>query len=105
MSRGIFQRLTGKAGEIRIESLGVLVGTMTHWTLARRGDDVPNPELYDLYAVFSYVNPHLWDDNEYQKQITVKVGKDTFRLEQQDGFATIMDGRKSMRMPGVKLCQ
>ena len=105
MTRGIFQRLSGKTGEIRIESLGVLVGTMANWTLSRRGDDVPNPELYDLYAVFSYLNPHMWSDSDYTKIMTVKVGKDTFRLEQVDGFETRMDGRNSLRMQGVKLCQ
>jgi hypothetical protein len=105
MAKGIFQRLNGKTGEIRIDSLGVLVGTMTNWTLSRRGDDVPGEGLYDLYAVFSYVNPHLWSDKDYVKTITVKIGKDEFSLAQEDGFPTIMDGRKSMRMQGVRLCQ
>ena len=105
MANGIFQRLTGKVGEIRIESLGVLVGTMSAWTLTRRGDGAPGAGLYDLYAVFSYANPHLWADTEYDKTVTVKVGRDTFRLEQESGYATVMDGRKSMRMQGVKLCQ
>lgn len=105
MSRGLFQRLSGKTGEIRIDSLGVLVGTISNWTLTRRGDDVPSPELYDLYAVFSYINPHLWTDKGYEKTITVKMGKDTFRLEQAEGFQSTMDGRQSMRMQGVKLCQ
>ena len=105
MPKGIFQRLTGKVGEIRIESLGVLVGTMSNWTLSRRGDDAPGEGLYDLYAVFSYVNPHLWADKEYTKTVTIRVGRDTFRLEQGDGYDTVMDGRKSMRMLGVKLCQ
>lgn len=105
MSRGLFQRITGKTGEIRIESLGVLVGAMSSWTLARRGDDVPGSGLYDLYAVFSYMNPNLWSDQDYEKVVTVKIGKDTFRLEQEEGFPAVMDGRKSLRMQGVKLCQ
>jgi hypothetical protein len=105
MARGLFQHLTGKTGEIRIEALGVLVGTMSDWTLTRRGDDVPGAGLYDLYAVFSYVNPALWDDGDYSKRITVKIGKEIFGIEQEDGFETTLDERKSLRMQGVKLCQ
>lgn len=105
MAHGLFQKIEGKTGEIRIESLGVLVATMSTWTMTRRGDDVPGAGSYDLYAVFSYANPALWADKDYEKTITVKIGKDTFRLEQEEGFTAVMDGRKSLRMQGVKLCQ
>lgn len=104
-ARGLFQRLVGKSGEVRIETIGVLVGTMSDWSLTRRGDDAPGAGLYDLYAVFSYVNPALWEDSDYPKTITVKIGKDRFRIEQEPGFASSLDGRKSLRMQGVKLCQ
>lgn len=105
MARGLVQRISGKEGEVRIETLGVLVGTFASWTLTRRGDGGPSEGLYDLYAVFSYVNPHLWGDSDYIKTITLKVGRDTLRLEQQDGYQTALDGRRSLRMQGVRLCQ
>ena len=106
MSKGMFQRISGKTGGVRIETLGVLVGTFSTWTLTRHGDDGPDAGgLYDLFAVFSYVNPHLWGDEDYEKTITVKVGKQTFRLEQEPGFSTNIDGRRSLNMKGVRLCQ
>lgn len=105
MAQGIFQRISGREGEVRIESLGVLVGTFKSWTLSRRGDDGPRADLYDLHAVFSYVNPHLWGDNDYQKSIRLVVGDQEFTIEQEDGFDTVIDGRSSLRMQGVRLCQ
>jgi hypothetical protein len=105
MTQGLFQRINGKVGEVRIETLGVLVGTFQSWALSRRGDDGPGADLYDLRAVFSYVNPHLWEDTDYIKTITIKIGRDTFRLEQEDGYATQLDGRRSVYMQGVRLCQ
>jgi hypothetical protein len=105
MAAGLFQRISGREGEVRIESLGVLVGTFQSWTLTRRGDDGPRADLYDLHAVFSYVNPHLWDDDDYVKAITVMIGKQKFGIEQEEGFETVVDGRRSLRMKGVRLCQ
>lgn len=103
MAKGMFQRISGKDGEVRIEALGVLVGTFASWTLTRRRDEGPDAGLYDLYAVFSYVNPHLWGDDDYQKRIQVKVGKEHFFLSQEAGFNTTLDGRRSLRMQGVRL--
>jgi len=106
VAHGIFQHINGKSGEIRIESLGVLVATMSTWSMTRRGEDVPGAGSYDFHAVFSYANPALWADSDYEKTITVKIGKDTFRLEQEEGFtAGPMDERKSLRLQGVRLCQ
>ncbi len=103
MAKGLFQRISGKQGEVRIETLGVLVGTFASWTLTRRRDDGPRADLYDLYAAFSYVNPHLWDDNDYEKTIRVDVGKQSFTLMQEEGFRTTLDGRRSLQMQGVRL--
>jgi hypothetical protein len=105
VAHGLFQKIQGKSGEIRIETLGVLVASIASWTMTRRGNDVPGAGLYDFHAVFSYANPALWADEDYEKTITVKIGKDTFRLEQEEGFAAVIDGRKSLRMQGVKICQ
>jgi len=105
MARGIFQRISGKSGEIRIESLGVLVGTFQSWTLTRRGDDGPRADLYDLHAVFSYVNPHLWGDDDYVKTITVRLGSESFLIEQEADFPVSLDGRRTLYMQGVRLCR
>jgi len=109
MPHGLFQTISGREGEVRIETLGVLVGTFEKWTLRRRGDDGPGSGLYDLTAVFSYVNPHLWGDDEYTKSIHVVVSmesrKERLRIEQEPGYETQLTDRKSLRMMGVKLCQ
>ena len=105
MARSIFQRISGKEGQVRIESLGVLVGTFASWSLMRRGDDGPRADLYDLHAAFSYVNPHLWGDDDYEKVVTITIGKDVFRIAQEEGFPTVIDGRRSLHMEGVRLCQ
>lgn len=103
-AHGIFQRLTGKDGSVRIEMLGALIGTMGHWTLTRRGDDGPKEGLYDLRAVLSYINPHLWADGDYEKTVTVKLGQQQFRLEQEPEFPARLEG-SSLLMEGVRLCQ
>jgi hypothetical protein len=105
MTKGLFQRISGKQGEVRIASLGVLVGTFSSWSLTRRGDDGPREDLYDLHAAFSYVNPHAWSDPDYEKTITINIGHDTFRLEQEEGFASSLEGRERLQMQGVRLCQ
>lgn len=109
MPNGLFQTIQGREGEVRIEDLGVLVGTFEKWSLRRRGDDGPGAGLYDLSAVFSYVNPHLWAEEEYKKTITVVLvlenRKEVFRIEQEPGYEVQLDGRRSLRMQGVKLCQ
>jgi len=105
MAKGLFQRISGKRGEVRIEVLGVLVGTFSSWTLTRRGDGDPDGQgLYDLYAVFSYVNPHLWGDTDYEKTVSIEIGKGkTYFVTQEDGYDTTLDGRRSLRMQGVRL--
>jgi len=99
-----FRNISGKDGEIRISSLGVLVGTFKTWNLTRRPDDGPGAGLYDLFAVFSYFNPHMWEEEDYEKVITVRLGKDEFIVAQDhDSFGTAVDGRRSIRIEGVTL--
>lgn len=105
MGKAFFKRISGKEGEVRIESLGVLVGTISSWSLTRHGDDDPREDLYALHAAFSYVNPHLWDDDDYTKTITLRLGKEVFRVEGEPGYDVIVDGRRSLVMKGVRLCQ
>jgi hypothetical protein len=81
MPHGLFQSLSGREGEFRIPALGALIATMNRWTLTRRGEDYGATErLYDLRAVFSYVNPNLWDDPDYQMVCTIKIGTNQFKL-------------------------
>lgn len=76
MPHGIFQRFSGPKGRITIPALGAHIGTMNQWELRRRGgDDDPKAGTYDLRAVFSYINPHLWNDGDYVKDVIVEMGR------------------------------
>lgn len=107
MAKGLFQKISGREGAVRINSLGVLVGEFKTWSLARHGDGEDRDSIfYDFRAVFSYVNPHLWEAGEYERTVTIKIGKDEFRLEQGEGFpAPVLSERTTLIMQGVRLCQ
>lgn len=105
MANGLFQKIAGRDGEVRINSLGVLVGEFKHFALARREDDDADSGLYDLRAVFSYVNPHLWGE-DYERTITVTIGTNEFRIEQDEGYpAPALTGGNVLIIQGVRLCQ
>ena len=100
----LFRNISGKDGDIRIRSIGVLVGTFKSWTLTRRPDDGPGAGLYDLFAVFSYFNPHMWEEEDYAKVITVRLGKDEFHvIQDHESFGAAVDTRRSIRIEGVSL--
>ncbi len=104
MSRGIFNNISGRSGEVRIENLGILVGEIERWEATRRRGDGPGEGLYDLFAVFSYFNPHLWDEKGYEKRITVKIGSTEYLVTQEHpSFGIQVDGRKTLRIQGVRL--
>jgi len=100
-----FKNISGKDGDIRIESIGVLVGTFKNWTLStRQTDDGSKEGLYDLFAVFSYFNPHMWAEDDYKKVVRVSLGKDTYIVVQDEhGYGSFVDGRRSIRIEGVRL--
>jgi hypothetical protein len=105
---GIFQKIQGIKGECRIPTLGALIGTMSQWTLTRReGEDGASDGdgLYDLRAVFSYLNPHLWEDEDYAKEIVVTLGRTKqFRVHKANGEETVLVGR-SLLMKGVSISE
>ena len=104
MPQGIFNNVSGHYGEVRIQSLGILVGEFERWNATRRKDDGPGAGLYDLFAVFSYFNPHLWDEADYEKRITVKLGQTEYVVTQEHpNFGIQVDGRRSLRIQGVRL--
>ena len=82
MPHGIFQRLSGARGRITIPALGAHCGTMVQWELRRRGgDDDPKAGTYDLRAVFKYINPYLFNDPDYEKQVIVEMGRGSQRIQ------------------------
>lgn len=106
MPHGIFQRISGTKGEVRIPLLGALIGTMSQWQLIRRGGEDGAEEgngLYDLRAVFSYLNPHLWEDDDYAKEIVVTLGRTRqFRVQRASDEEMVLIGR-TLLMKGVSI--
>jgi hypothetical protein len=106
MTHGVFQKINGVRGECRIPTLGALIGTMSQWQLARRGGEDGDPGgsgLYDLRAVFSYLNPHLWADEDYDKEIIVTLGRTKqFRVQKASDEETVLVGR-TLLMKGVSI--
>jgi hypothetical protein len=104
MLRSIFRSITGREGQISIDDFGVVVAKMTMWTLTRRAEEGPEANLYDLNAALAFVNPALWDDDDYEKTVSLVVarGKEPYRLKQEPGFKRVLQG-KSLLMEGVSL--
>jgi len=83
MPEGLFTtRVSATRGEIWIPTLSILVARMDKPLLLRRREDA-TPELgpYDLHAAVSYFNRALWEDPEYDKEITLFMGKKPARVQ------------------------
>jgi hypothetical protein len=104
LSHGVVQKFTGVKGEARIPSLGALIGTMSQWSLTWRGEDgaADSGGPYDLRAVFSYLNPHLWEDEDYEKEITLTLGKSKQFRVSKASEGTVLNGR-TLLMKGVSI--
>ena len=104
MTHGIFQKFSGVKGRLTIPALGALIGTTSQWELRRRGgDDDPLAGTYDLRAVFSYLNEHLYNDEDYTKEFIITLGRTKqLRVTQTDGQRTVLRGM-TLLMEGVKI--
>lgn len=101
----LFKKITGIHGSVTIPSVGVTIGTMGSWTLARREDSPPGVGEWDLRAVFSYLNDFAWHSNGWDKQITVVIGNPKtgrqLRVTPTSG-RTVLEG-KTLLIEGVDL--
>jgi len=106
---GIFQILSGPKGRVTIPALGAHIGTMQQWELRRRGgDDDPKSGSYDLRAVFSYINPHLFHDADYEKDVIVEFGRGRqhlqLRVHMVDAEETVLRDR-TLLVRGVQISE
>lgn len=101
-----FNSIEGDRGTIEVPHVGIHVGTIRHWRVARRGDDGRDAALFDLYASLSYVNQHIWEDAEYEKVVIVqrRGGAIRYQAVQEPGYATRINARMLI-MEGITLCQ
>lgn len=94
--------LTGTEGEVSFPFIGAQVGFFKSWHLTRHEDNGAHEGPYVLRAVFSYVNPLLWDQ-PLTRQVTIRVGKKSYRLEQAPDAKTELV-HQQLYMEGVSLC-
>ena len=111
-----FPQVRGRHGSVTVKGLGAVVGRFDGkggwWELNRVKEKQKTGEkiLYRFSAVLSYVNPTIWsakkaDGSErYEKEILIKVGGDTFRIDVADGQRMELHGRV-LRSEGVTLWQ
>jgi hypothetical protein len=82
---------------------------MNQWELRRRGgDDDPKSGSYDLRAVFAYINPHLFHDDDYEKEVIIEFGRGVQRLQLRvhmvDAEETVLRDR-TLLMKGVSISE
>jgi len=98
----LFKRISGVRGQITIPDLGAVVGVTEKWELTRRGAD-SGTYRYDLRAVFSFVNPLLFNDPDYTKEAQLVIGRSKeFRAQLTEAEETVLTGRVLL-VKGVKL--
>jgi len=89
-------------GEIWIPTLSVLVARMERPRLLLRRREDTDLELgrFDLHAAVSYFNPHLWADVDYDKTITLWLGKRPLRVLMLEMTVTVITPG-ALRIEGV----
>jgi hypothetical protein len=102
MIEGIFiPRIQATRGEVWIPSLSVLVARMKHPVLLRRPEGTdPELGLFDLQAAVSYFNLALWEDEDWEKDITLWVGKKPLRVERL-ATSNVAASTEALRIEGV----
>lgn len=78
MSAANFLRtLKGIEGKIIVPGLGMVVGTLTKWSLERRDDGQPGSIPYwTLHGTLSYVNEPMLTSDKMNKKMTLVMSED-----------------------------
>jgi hypothetical protein len=100
-----FGGIEGKGGSIEVPHVGIHVGTINFWYVARRGDDGRDADLFDLHASLSFVNRAIFDDPDFEKVVLVhrRNGR-VYRVEQRLDLEPEITNT-SLKMKGIKLCE
>lgn len=85
--------ISGVDGEISIPSMGATIGTTAKWTLQRREDRNGPEGVYVFRAVFVYLNPMLFNEDSFKKEIKVRVGRggQEYRIEPVEGSSVTLE--------------
>lgn len=107
-----FGSIVGKEGKIEITELGAVIGQFSKWTLRREkvpGSDDKFTEFYTFQGECQYINPALFNDDDYAPQVFIVTQRDRrtkqatqFRLTQEEGRSRSLTGR-SLLMEGCRL--
>lgn len=86
--------IQGVEGQVLIPSMGATIGTTVKWSLHRREDRNGPIGIYTFRAVMNYLNPHLFNETAFSKEVRLRVGKDgkVYRLEQVQGASVDLQG-------------
>lgn len=62
----------GQDGKVTIPALGAVVGTISKWSMRRKGDNGP----FVFRATLAYVNASLFNNEDLTKEIVVNMTRD-----------------------------
>lgn len=92
----MFKRVQGVLGSVVIPSIGLTIGTMSTWSLNRRGDTTPDSGEWDFHAYFSYLNETAWNSDSWDKEIQVIIGAQKtgqkYRVSKAENGRTVLEG-------------
>lgn len=74
----IIHEAIGAEGRIEILGLRAVIGITSWWKLTRRGAFPSGEPRWKLRAVFSYLKEGLLNDEDLNKRIVIKYGKDAW---------------------------
>lgn len=99
-------QLRGREAEVTIPSLSAVVAKIEppegQWSLRREDAKQGETPLWHFHAVFSYVNPLLFNDERFKKRFVVRISRTKqYRLEFPEG-QMVLQGR-SLLSRGVTL--
>jgi len=99
-------QLRGREAEVTIPSLSAVVARIEppegEWSLRRDEAKQGEAPRWLFHAVFSYVNPLLFNDDRFTKRFTVRISRTKqYRLEFPEG-QMVLQGR-SLLSKGVTL--
>ena len=103
LSLSMFKRMEGEDGYAVVKGLGSRPGELSRWIITRRGDEGPDRQVLDLYAVFSFVVPSVLLDPDYAegRELLCKVSKSRqIRVKLDDSERMALSG-KVLEMKGI----
>lgn len=101
-----FKRIEGRYGRIEVPYLATRIGETASWSVNRREDKGPESDFYNFHAILTWITDALFADEEYVKEVIVRVGRDGAEHRvvpvEGPGQRTVLNGR-TLIMDRVRL--